>query len=220
MAELFENAGTQFDPELVRRFAELCRDDQSVLHKIVAKYWLNTLDAELVNSYWSLNASPSQSRENKSEDLFGTKLLENMSDAVIYIDAAGRILSWNRGAERLTGISGDSIDGQLWNPSLLQMVDEKGKPFPDEDCPARLAQKTGASLLRRLTIVARMGKSVVVDAHAVPVCGDDGVMIGSILTFRDVSSETTLERRCMNLYDKTTKDSMTQVANRGIRSRP
>ena len=32
--------------------------------------------------------------------------------------------------------------------------------------------------------------------------------------FHDASSETTLERRCMNLYDKATKDPMTQVANR------
>ena len=214
MAELFEYAGTQFDPELVRNFSEYYHGDQSAAHCVVAKHWLSTLDPHLINSFWSLNTSPSTASAPKYEDVFGAKLLENMCDAVIYIDAAGRITKWNRGAERLTGISAESVSGQLWNPGLLKIVDEKNNIIAEQDCPVRTALKSGAYLLRRLTIEARMGRSVVVDTHAIPVAGDDGVTMGAILTFRDASSETTLERRCMNLYDKATKDSMTQVANR------
>ena len=214
VAELYEWAGTQFDPELVRLFANYCRDDQSALHQKVAQRWLSTLNPELVNSYWSLNTVPSPPSSTKTESLFEAKLLENMCDAVTFIDAAGRIKFWNRGAERLTGIGANSLFGQLWNPSLLKMSDEKGESIGEADCPVQTVLKTGAHSLRRLTIVARMGRPVSVDTHVIPVTGDNGVIAGAILMFHDASSETTLELRCMNLYDKATKDPMTQVANR------
>jgi diguanylate cyclase (GGDEF)-like protein len=114
----------------------------------------------------------------------------------------------------LTGIGADSICGQLWNPSLLKMSDEKGESISEADCPVQIVLKAGAHSLRRLTIVARMGRPVAVDTHVIPVTGENGIIAGAILMFHDASSETTLERRCMNLYDKATKDPMTQVANR------
>ncbi|MGD0518359.1 MAG: diguanylate cyclase [Thermoguttaceae bacterium] len=214
MAELFECAGTQFDPELVRLFAEYHRDNHTAWHQRTAQRWLHELDSELVNSYWSLNTVPSPLRGAKNEYSFETKLLKNMADAVTFIDAAGRIMFWNRGAERLTGIAADSICGQLWHPALLKMSDEKGESIDDADCPVKSVLKSGVQSLRRLTIVARMGRPIAVDTHVIPVTGDDGIMVGGILMFHDASSETTLERRCMNLYDKATKDPMTQVANR------
>jgi diguanylate cyclase (GGDEF)-like protein/PAS domain S-box-containing protein len=214
MGELFECAGRQFDPELVRHFAEFYREDHSALHQQAAQRWLHALDPALVNSHWSLNTVPSPLCGVKAESLFEAKLLENMCDAVIFIDVAGRIALWNRGAERLTGIAADSICGQFWHPALLSMSDEKGESIGDADCPVNTVLKSGVHLLRRLTIVARMGRHVAVDTHVIPVTGDDGIITGGILMFHDASSETTLERRCMNLYDKATNDPMTQVANR------
>ncbi len=214
MAELFECAGTQFDPELVRLFSEFYRDDHATLHRRVAQRWLLSLDPDLVNSHWSLNTIPSPLGGAKFSSLFEAKLLENMCDAVAFVDAAGRIMVWNPGAERLTGIAAEGICGQIWHPALLKMSDEKGESIADVDCPVNTVLKSGVHLLRRLTIVARMGRPVAVDTHVIPVTGDDGVITGVILMFHDASSETTLERRCMNLYDKATKDPMTQVANR------
>ena len=214
MGELFECAGRQFDPELVRHFAEFYREDHSALHQRAAQRWLNTLDPKLVNSHWSLNTVPSPLCGVKTGSVFEAKLLENMCDGVIFIDVAGRIALWNRGAERLTGIAADGICGQIWHPALLSMSDEKGESIGDADCPVNTVLKSGVHLLRRLTIVARMGRPVAVDTHVIPVTGDDGIIAGGVLMFHDASSETTLERRCMNLYDKATNDPMTQVANR------
>ena len=181
MAELFECAGRQFDPELVRHFAEFYRDDHSTLHQRAAQRWLHTLDPKLVNSHWSLNTVPSPLCGVKTESVFETKLLENMCDAVIFIDVAGRITLWNRGAERLTGIAADSVCGQIWHPALLSMSDEKGESIGDADCPVNTVLKSGVHLLRRLTIVARMGRPVAVDTHVIPVTGDDGIIAGGIL---------------------------------------
>jgi diguanylate cyclase (GGDEF)-like protein/PAS domain S-box-containing protein len=214
MAELFAWAGRQFDPELVRMFADYQREDHSALRQAAARRWLHALDSKLVDSYWSLNTVSSPLQGAKKGHLFELKLLENMADAVTFIDAAGRIMFWNRGAERLTGIAADSICGQLWHPALLKISDEKGVSIDDADCPVKFVLKSGVHSLRRLTIVARMGKPVAVDTHVIPVADGNGNIVGAILMFHDASSETSLERRCMNLYDEATKDPMTQVANR------
>ena len=78
-----------------------------------------------------------------------------MYDAVVFIDAAGRVVLWNRGAERLTGIAGASIRGQLWHPLLLGLSDEKGSPIGEADCPVHTAIRCGVQSLRRLTILGR-----------------------------------------------------------------
>lgn len=213
MAELFAFAGTQFDPELVRQFAELQANDQSALREEVARRWLHALDPELVNSYWQLNCVPSP--DNRPDDrLFQAKLLENMYDAVVFVDAGLRVTMWNRGAERLTGIASTSIRGRQWQPDLLSVCDERGQPLAAADCPVESALRTGVQSLRRLTIWGRTGRAVAVDAHAIPVIAPDGVVRGAILLMHDASSETSLEQRCQSLYEKATRDPLTQVANR------
>ncbi len=146
--------------------------------------------------------------------LFQGRLLDNMYDAVVFIDAAGRVVLWNRGAERLTGVAGASIRGQLWQAELLGLSDEKGRAISEAECPVQTAIRCGAQSLRRLTIRGRGQRPVAVDAHAIPVINEQGVSQGAILLFHDASSETSLEQQCQSLHEKATKDPLTQVANR------
>jgi len=214
MAELFQFAGTQFDPDLVRQFAEYQIHDQSELHRDAADRWLHSLDPELVNTYWHLNCVPSGGPQQEAQAAFQRKLLENMYDAVVFIDAGMRVANWNHGAERLTGISGNSIVQRTWQTDILRMCDEKGQPVKESDCPVQSAIRSGVQSLRRMTIWGRSGRPIAVDAHTIPVSSDDGRALGAILLLHDASSETSLEQRCQTLYEKSTKDPMTQAANR------
>ena len=214
MAGLFEYAGTQFDPTLVPKFAVFTSRDQIAYQEEIQSRWLNSLDPEMVNSYWALNNAPSPPRSSSFSNLFELKLLENMYDAVAFVDTAGCVVHWNRGAERLTGMPSTSIRGNLWHPDLLQMADERGEPLAENDCPVHHALQDDFQSLRRLSIRDRMGRQVTVDTHAIPVTAVDGVRHGAVLLLHDASSETSLEKRCLSLYEKSTHDPMTQVANR------
>ena len=214
MSELFDCAGTQFDPELVKRFAELYGGDPSDLHRAVAGRWLQSLDPRSLDSWWQLGEVATPSAEPEADALFQAKLLENMYDAVVFIDAQGRVALWNRGAERLTGITGAGVCQRQWRPDLLKMSDEKGRPIVGTDCPVAATIGSGVQSLRRLSISGRTGQTVSVDTHTIPVVAEDGAMLGAILLFHDASSETSLEQRCQSLHKKATKDPMTQVANR------
>ncbi len=214
MSELFKFAGSQFDPDLVRRFAAFQARDQSLLRCETAGRWLDSLDPETANAYWEMSPLAQWAGRSEPDLLFPARLLDNMHDAVMFIDSSLRVTYWNHGAERLTGIAGDSVLQHLWTPGLLSMHNEKGKPVNDDDCPVRCATTSGVQSLRRLSICGRTGRTVMVDAHAVPVASPEGIMLGSILLLHDASSETSLELRCQSLHEKATKDPLTQVANR------
>ena len=98
---------------------------------------------------------------------------------------------------------------------LLELSDEKGHAIPDAECPLQIAIRTGVQSLRRLTISGRGRRMVAVDAHAIPVIDHQGATQGAVMLFHDASSEISLERRCQTLHEQTTKDPLTQVANRG-----
>ena len=212
--ELFEFAGTQFDPQLVKQFAEFCTGNQTVNRRQVCDRWLHALDQEAVDSHWGLGGPQTRRKWPEGELLFEKRLLDNMHDAAVFIDAAFRVTFWNHGAERLTGIGTSSIRQRKWSSRLLTMRNEKGGLLADDDCPVVSAIKSGAQSLRRLTMSGRTGQPMAVDTHTIPVVSDDGTIRGAILLLHDASSETSLEKRCQNLHEKATKDPMTQVANR------
>jgi diguanylate cyclase (GGDEF)-like protein/PAS domain S-box-containing protein len=214
MQELFQSAGTQFDPGLVHEFAEFHVCDQRALRAEVAKRWLHDLDPDTANSYWELIAGAGASTGEDAARRFETKLLENMHDAVVFVDAGMRVVEWNRGAERLTGVATASVVQRLWTPTVLNMQNEKGEWLAEQDCPVRCAIQSQVQSLRRLTISGRGGRPVSVDSHAIPVTGADGSALGAVLLMHDASGEASLEERCQTLYEKATKDPLTQVANR------
>jgi len=214
LGELFSYAGTQFDPDLVQLFSELQNQDQ--LHHQVAERWLRKLDPKQSDSMWTLADQPAQqpTTELIPEQLFQQKLLDNMHDAVMFVDRTLRIMLWNRGAERLTGVAASSVYQKNWSPSLVGMKDDRGKVLPEADCPVAYTVQTGVQSLRRLQISGRNERPTTVDVHAVPVASADGTMYGAAVLIHDSSPEASLEQRCQTLQDKATKDPLTQVANR------
>jgi diguanylate cyclase (GGDEF)-like protein/PAS domain S-box-containing protein len=213
VAELFEFAGVQFDPLLVREFCSYLSADLVKLHGGAARRWLKHLHPEQVNAFWQLSQS-SISANSSADYVFQQRLLENMHDAVIFVDNTLRIVLWNRAAERLTGIAAASIEHKHWTPSLLSLRDDRQKLFDEKDCPVMEAIRNGGQTLKRFSITGRNQQVVEVDAHVVPVHGKNGVTFGAAVLLHDASSQITLEQRVQTLHERATRDPLTQVANR------
>ena len=215
LAELFEYAGTQFDPRLVQEFCGYVNADQLRLQSVAARRWLKNLQlTEGDGSMWQLSSHRPTSAAAKSESLFYRKLLESMNDAVLFIDSSLKIMLWNRAAERLTGIPAGSIEHKLWSPALVNLRDERAKLLAEDDCPVILAIKSGAQTLRRLSVMGRSGQRVEIDAQLVPINGKSGVTHGAAVLLHDASNQITLEQRIQSLHEQATRDPLTQVANR------
>ena len=216
VAELFRCAGTQFDPHIVRQFAELTEGDAGQFYPAAAQRWLDALSAVDTNSRWKLRlGGESDAPARSAGDLYESQLRENMLDAVVFVDTNLQIIEWNPAAERLTGISMSSVCDRRWAPSLLEMQYEDGaSELDDEQCPVAETLKTGVQMARRMTIAGRGARFVPVDMHVAPVTDRDGTIHGATIVLHDASPEISLEERCQNLHERATKDPLTQVANR------
>lgn len=218
IAELFEFAGRQFDPGLVASFASHFEQDQRQLEEDVARRWLTGVAASELP--WAANEGPLRTRSTSDGDAadefhcFEQKLINNMHDGVLFLDAQRRILLWNTGAERLTGVAAAAATGKTLVPSLLEMADRKGCIVDDNKCPVAQAMRSGVQSMERLTVLGRRGQHVEVDLHIIPVNTADGVLRGATVMLHDASSEASLEEKCQALHTEMTKDPLTQVANR------
>ncbi len=214
ITELYACASSQFDPTLVREFAEFCHHDQVALRREAGRRWLRTLDPRAIDRYWRLHHAPVPSGQVDRKRIFETSLLDNMHDAVLFVDTHLTIQLWNPGAERMTGILSKSVCHQQWLPGLLNLRDEKGDPVEAGDCPVACSIRSGVQSLRRLIIWGRSGRPIPVDTHVIPVITEDGQTRGAVLLLHDASSEISLERRCQSLHNEATTDPLTRVANR------
>jgi diguanylate cyclase (GGDEF)-like protein/putative nucleotidyltransferase with HDIG domain len=213
LAELFRFSGTQFDPKLVQLFADLQQRDMAQWHERAVRKWLQTLSPEH-ESLWRLNLAPAQRPDLIPEEKFQQRLLDNMRDGVVFVDTSLRILSWNAGAERMTGIAGSSVYQRPFRPALLNMHADDNRPVHDNDCPVKAAIYTGEMRLRRLVIRGRGQRDLMVELQVIPVAETDGSMYGAAVLLHDVSPEMSLEARCQSLHEAATKDPLTRVANR------
>lgn len=219
LAELFACAGRQFDPELVRKFQEFFSQSQELLTDKLARHWLQGLKKEPLFVPWTMTAhkpyevSPS-ARTEIGTSLFEMKLIENMHDGVVFVDSQSKILLWNTGVERLTGVSSEAAHGRTLLPSLMDMRNEHDRLLKIDECPVARAIGSGVQWLGRVKIMGRHGQQIAVNLQAIPVRGTDGLIHGATLLLHDASSETSLEERCQALHAQAAKDPMTQVSNR------
>jgi diguanylate cyclase (GGDEF)-like protein/PAS domain S-box-containing protein len=212
LGELFQWAGTQFDPNLVREYAEVVANER--FHDQTTQHWLHSLDASKANAQWLFCPNGTTASKNSDEQLFEKKLLDNMQDGVLFVDANRRIIAWNHGAERMTGIAADSVIERQWLPELVGMRDQRQREVLEFDDPVALTVKHGEQEIQRVGIMGRNGRTTMVDIHAMPVTAPDGTLRGAAVMLRDASSQVSLEKLCHSLHEKATKDNLTQVANR------
>ncbi len=214
--ELFANAGTQFDPELVKNFASLVSQPRNELEEQVTQHWTSLLHSNAIPHFEGLSAS--SNRESTSVNLvnalFHNRLVESLADAAIYLDRQGKILYWNRAAEQISGRAAESVQFCLWTPKLLGLHDLNGIPIANEACPLQQALQSNAKHEVDLIAVHPNGKKNAVALTAIPVFADKGVFIGFILQIRDDSRQTDLEQRVRKLHQAATQDPLTKVANR------
>ncbi len=211
--ELYSHAGTQFDPDLVQLFSEMQVAVQSPL--MTVGHWLLSLDPNPATRQGrSLAAAAQLADAAPPELLFQQKLLDNMYDAVIFVDSNMNIIQWNRGTERLTGIAASSVIHRSWSPALIGMRDQQTGALNAIECPVAYCINTGVQSLRRLLVANRNNRPIAVDVHMIPVVSQDGATHGATMILHDASPEASLEERCQNLHERATKDPLTQVANR------
>ncbi|MFK5950559.1 MAG: EAL domain-containing protein [Methylococcales bacterium] len=135
--------------------------------------------------------------------------LESIVDAVITTDEKGFVLSMNPAAELLIGVAEEVVQ-QKQVSDYFKLINEHTRaiiPCPVADC------------LRSKKIIANdkdhilLGKSKRFSIYnsVSPIINDDGIMLGTVLVFRDVTQSRALNEE---LNWQASHDSLTGLANR------
>lgn len=220
VAELFQHAGTQFDPHLVESFAELIAQDWFDVQVACCKRWSRMQDEDrqqsaLWNVASNLAARSSVTTNQDPHRAFQETLHKQMLDGVVFVDRQSKILFWNPAAERITGLTSGSVLERRICPSLLSLQDENGTvEIPDNECPVQKAMDLGVTQYFRYSLFGRNNSRSVVDIQVCPVIGASGNALGATIVIHDSSNTFSLEERVESLYSRASQDPLTRVANR------
>jgi diguanylate cyclase (GGDEF)-like protein/PAS domain S-box-containing protein len=136
--------------------------------------------------------------------------LQSIGDAVITTDGAGRIDYLNPVAERLTGWTIGEARGRAIG-EVLQLIDESTrKPVAYTLDRVLLAGETSVPSDRNV-LVNRRGEELAIQETASPIRSREGVAIGAVIVFGDVTKERRLKRA---LSYQASHDALTGLINR------
>lgn len=72
-----------------------------------------------------------------------TLLMDSLSNGVVFQDATGKIIRYNKAASRILGLTSDQIEGRTSVDPRWRAIHEDGSDFKGEDHPAMVALRTG-----------------------------------------------------------------------------
>jgi len=120
-----------------------------------------------------------------TEGLLLSAIVDSTDDAVISVDVSGRVTSWNKGAERLYGVTAD----QAMSSSLDQLL-----PSSAADLAKVLrGSATTVSAHREVTRRRSNGSEVLVDETVSVLRNETGKVVGAASIARDVTSRHEIE---------------------------
>lgn len=122
------------------------------------------------------------------------EILAHSEDAIIRLDAEGRIQVWNRGAEKLFGYTAQEAIGREVNRLLLPPGPESRR----EAAMIRRELRRGGSLLDyHTTRVRKDGEAMAVSLSQTVIRDTSGAANGFTLIIRDVTRHKALENRML-----------------------
>ncbi len=135
-----------------------------------------------------------QTPDSLSKAHFFEIVLRCIADGVFTVDRDWRISSFNRAAERITGIRAERALGKRCSEVFHSDLCERA-------CPIRETLESGQEVIDRpARILTRQGRSIPISVSSAALHADDGTLLGAVETFRDLSTLEQLRREILSRY--------------------
>lgn len=122
-------------------------------------------------------------------------ILDSIADGVFTVDQNWLITSFNRAAEKITGVSREEAIGQRCKDVLKADICEK-------NCCLRQTMKTGEQIInKKVNIINAEGHKLPISISTALLRDKKGKLLGAVETFRDISIEEDLRKVISQKYN-------------------
>jgi diguanylate cyclase (GGDEF)-like protein/PAS domain S-box-containing protein len=148
------------------------------------------------------------------DDPVHRQILENLHEAVYFVDPRRRIQYWNPAAEELTGFVAQEVVGHFCHDNILQHIDEQGRVLCFAACPLSEAMTDGKPRQAKIYLHHKEGHRIPVWVRASPVRDEKGQIIGAVESFQDASPLRVAQEHIEELRSLALLDPLTHLPNR------
>lgn len=133
-------------------------------------------------------------RDPASDPRWTELILDSIGDGVFTVDPEGRITSFNRAAEEITGFKRDEAIGQYCHEIFRANI-------CFEDCPLRRTAQTQERIVNlEVNILNRENREIPISISTAQIRDEEGRVIGAVETFRDLSLIHDLQKEVEGRY--------------------
>ena len=141
-----------------------------------------------------------QQKRLRDEEERSRLLLESVGEGIFGVNTEGEVSFVNPAAVKLLGYTREELVGKNVH-ALIHHTHADGTPYPIEECPMRASYTDGKSHFVHDEILWRKnGTSFNVNYTSTPI-RKDGQLVGSVVTFLDVSERKAQEERFQTLLE-------------------
>ncbi len=170
---------------------EVAISAQSLLQTVV--FLLEGFLISEVSSRWR----DSEREARRQSELLRTTLL-SIGDGVVATDANGVVTLMNPVAENLIGYGQEEAEG---NPlsDIFKIISETTRQAVGSPIDEVLEKGNIVGLANHTVLVSRSGAEIPIDDSGAPIRGSDGVLVGAVLVFRDITERREAAREMEEL---------------------
>ncbi len=141
-----------------------------------------------------MSEKPLRALDTAGEAQFFETVLRCVADGVFTVSKDWRITSFNRAAERITGVPAERAIGRRCSEVFHSDLCE-------QFCPIRETLETGSEVIDRpARILNSRGRPVPVSVSSAILRAEDGTLLGAVETFRDLSTIEQLRKEIGSQY--------------------
>lgn len=144
----------------------------------------------------------------------------NLIDVGVYfVDRKRTITYWNKGAEIITGFKSEEVLGKCCSDNILTHVDSSGENLCVGICPLEMSIDDSQIREDEILLHHKDGHRVPIKIKCCQLKNEEGVVIGGIEIFSDLSNKKADEFKVIELEKLAMLDRLTQIANRNYLDR-
>lgn len=147
----------------------------------------------ILGTYEDITEHKKAEREVIDDKLKDEAIIDSIGDAVFACDTDGKILIFNNVAERLTGISEKEALGRSYHDIITFVRESDGQKGPDFIMEAMTGDKI-TKMMNHTILVSNDGRRIPVINSASPFKNSQGVIMGCVAVFHDVTHEREIDR--------------------------